>query len=65
MVGRTTPDARRVAADTAPDEVALRFNEPVEGAFGAVRVFDADSKRVDDGRTFRPGGDDKQIGVEA
>ena len=34
----------------------LRFSESVEGNFGALRVFDAAAKRVDDGRTVHPGG---------
>ena len=32
-----------------PEAVRLRFSEPVEVAFGAVRVFDVDGKRVDAG----------------
>jgi copper transport protein len=34
---------------TPPETVRLRFSEPVEVAFGAVRVFDVDGKRVDEG----------------
>ena len=33
-----------------PEAVRLRFSEPVEVAFGAVRVFDVDGKRVDTGK---------------
>jgi copper transport protein len=35
---------------TPPEAVRLRFSEPVEVAFGAVRVFDVDGKRVDTGK---------------
>ena len=46
--------ARRCASSRARS--SLRFSEPVEGNFGAVRVFDSASKRVDDGQTVHPGG---------
>ena len=61
VVEETTP-ARGASLDAAPAQVVVRFNEPVEAQFGAVRVFDADSNRVDDATTVRPGGD-KTIGV--
>ncbi len=32
----------------------MRFSEPVEIALGSVRVFDADARRVDDGRPTHP-----------
>ena len=35
---------------TPPAAVRLQFSEPVEVAFGAVRVFDVDGKRVDSGK---------------
>ena len=38
----------------APAQVVLRFNEPVETAFGSVRVYDGAARRVDDGGTTRP-----------
>ena len=45
------------AVPTAPSEVRLDFDEPVEVAFGAVRVFDVRGERVDDGTVgFAPGG---------
>jgi copper transport protein len=46
-----------------PREVAFSFNEAVEGSFGAVRVFDAQGRRVDDGRVVHPGGDGARIAV--
>src|SRR3954464_527022 len=45
------------AVDRAPAAVTLRFDETVETAFGALRVLDANGKRVDDGHIVRPGGD--------
>jgi copper transport protein len=38
----------------SPAQVVLRFNEPVETAFGSVRVYDGAARRVDDGGTTRP-----------
>jgi copper transport protein len=46
-----------------PRMVTLRFSESVEGNFGAVRVFDAAARRVDDGRTIHPGGKASQLAV--
>lgn len=41
----------------APADVRLHFSESVEVAFGAVRIFDVDGKRVDEGkRTSADGG---------
>jgi copper transport protein len=37
-----------------PSSVVLRFSEPVESAFGAVRVYDSDVRRVDAGRVIQP-----------
>jgi copper transport protein len=37
-----------------PDEVRLIFSEPIETAFGSIRVYDAAARRVDDGQTHRP-----------
>jgi copper transport protein len=51
----TTP-GRGAIARTPPRAVTLRFDESVEGAFGAVRVYDAAGARVDDGRVTHPGG---------
>ena len=42
---------------TSPNAVTLTFNEPIETALGAVRVFDANAVRVDAGSTTRAGAD--------
>jgi copper transport protein len=49
----TTP-ANDSVVEAAPRSVALRFNEPVESAFGSVRIYDAQAKRVDNDRITRP-----------
>jgi copper transport protein len=46
-----------------PRAVSLTFSETVEGNFGAVRVFDAQAKRVDDGHTNHPGGAGSKLAV--
>ena len=48
---------------TAPRAVTFRFDEPVEGNFGAVRVFDAKGRRVDDNKVVHPGGRGPQVSV--
>src|SRR5204863_3978266 len=46
---RTDPSAQ-TTVKTPPSAVRLQFSEAVEVAFGAVRVFDVDGKRVDKGK---------------
>ncbi|MCA1843992.1 MAG: copper resistance protein CopC, partial [Actinobacteria bacterium] len=46
---RTEPSPQ-TTVKTAPPAVRLQFSESVEVAFGAVRVFDVDGKRVDKGK---------------
>jgi copper transport protein len=58
-----TSPARGAALSAQPKQVVFRFNEPVEGSFGAVRVFDSSGKRVDDGRVVHPGGAGAKIAV--
>jgi copper transport protein len=58
----STPE-RGAALDVQPGQVVFRFNEPVEGSFGALRVFDAKGVRVDDGKVDHPRGIGKQIAV--
>ena len=54
---------RGATLKTQPREVVLHFSEAVEGNFGAVRVFDAAARRVDDGRSFHPGGSGARLAV--
>jgi copper transport protein len=60
----TTEPAARAALDAPPDQVLVRFNEPVEATLGAVRVFDADGRRLDTGPVTRPGGDARAVAVD-
>jgi copper transport protein len=46
-----------------PDTVVLRFSEPVEGNFGAVRVYDAEGEQVDASDAFHPGGAGSELAV--
>ncbi|HYH88490.1 MAG TPA: CopD family protein [Solirubrobacteraceae bacterium] len=46
-----------------PEEVMLRFDEPVEASFGALRVFDERGREVQQGEPFRPGGRSTQVAV--
>jgi copper transport protein len=50
----TTPE-RGERLDAAPGQVTLRFSEPVEAEFGAVRVFDSEGREVQTGGTFQRG----------
>jgi copper transport protein len=48
---------------TEPSAVVFEFDEPVEGNFGAVRVYDAEGDRVDKGDAFHPDGEGPKLGV--
>ncbi len=43
-------------AKREPKQIAFSFSEPVEGNFGAIRVYDGDGARVEAGESFHPGG---------
>jgi copper transport protein len=58
----TTPQ-RGAVVKREPQAVIFRFDEPVEGNFGAVRVYDANGDRVDGGDAFHPGGEGPRLGV--
>lgn len=58
----STPQ-RGAVLDTQPQAVVFRFDEPVEGNFGAVRVFDVRGRRVDSGDAYHPGGRGTQLAV--
>jgi copper transport protein len=53
---QNTVPQRGATVATQPKLVELRFDEAVEGSFGAVRVFDAEGERVETGSVRRPGG---------
>jgi copper transport protein len=63
VLTHSTPH-RGQTVEQAPPAVQFDFNEPVEVSFGAVRVFDEDGERVDEGGIERPGGSSKRVAVE-
>ena len=58
----STP-ARGATVEQQPRSLVFRFSEPVEGNFGAVRVYDAKGRRVDEGDVFHPDGEGSRLGV--
>lgn len=58
----TSPE-RGAVVKHEPSAVIFRFDEPVEGNFGAVRVYDASGDRVDEGDAFHPDGEGPRLGV--
>jgi copper transport protein len=62
VLAETSPP-RGASLDVVPEGVTFTFNERVEASFGAVRVYDASGKRVDDGRVTRPGGRAESVAV--
>jgi copper transport protein len=48
----------------APDHVTFRFSEPVEVAFGAVRVYDSGGDRVDRGSAGHPEGRGNAVAID-
>ncbi|HEY7255944.1 MAG TPA: CopD family protein [Solirubrobacterales bacterium] len=58
----TVPE-RGAVVKHEPPAVIFRFDEPVEGNFGAVRVYDAEGGRVDEGDAFHPNGEGPRLGV--
>lgn len=54
---------RGVVVKQQPDAVSLRFNESVEGNFGAVRVYDSSGSRADRGDAFHPDGEGSRLAV--
>ncbi|HEY3492052.1 MAG TPA: copper resistance protein CopC, partial [Solirubrobacterales bacterium] len=58
-----TSPQRGATVKEEPEAVAFRFSEPVEGNFGAVRVYDADGERVDEGDAFHPESEGKKLAV--
>ena len=58
-----TIPARGQKLDAVPAQVVFRFDEPVEAAFGALRVFDAQGNEVQTGEAFHPGGRGAEIAI--
>jgi copper transport protein len=58
-----TSPAQGAVVKEEPGAVVFTFDEPVEGNFGAVRVYDPAGERVDEGDAFHPGGEGPRLGV--
>jgi copper transport protein len=62
IVESTEPRIDQVV-ETSPEQIVMRFNEPVELAFGAIRVYDTNGDRVDDGDADHVGDDLQAVTV--
>lgn len=58
-----TNPANDAVLGRSPSRILLRFNEPVETAFGSIRVYDGDGDRVDRGTVERPDAESVAIPV--
>jgi copper transport protein len=58
-----TSPPRDAVVKTQPGVVSFRFDETVEGNFGAVRVYDSKGQRVDTGDALHPAGRGPVMGV--
>ena len=58
-----TQPVRGATVARDPGQVVFRFDQTVEGNFGAVRVFDTAGARADTGDGFHPNGAGSLIGV--
>jgi copper transport protein len=61
LEGTSPPQGATVKQE--PAAVVFSFDEPVEGNFGAVRVYDSKGERVDEGDAFHPNGEGPKLGV--
>ena len=60
----TTEPANDAVLEQSPRLVLLRFDEPVESAFGAIRVYDARAHRVDSAKVVRPSEQEVRITLD-
>jgi copper transport protein len=60
----TTEPANDAVLEQSPRFVLLRFDEPVETAFGAIRVYDSRARRVDAGKVERPSEKEARMKLE-
>jgi copper transport protein len=61
LVGSTPETGSTVRRQ--PAEVTFKYDQPVGGTDGAVRVYDSDGDEVDDGDVSHPGGRGSWLGV--
>ncbi|MGH2735556.1 MAG: copper resistance CopC family protein, partial [Actinomycetota bacterium] len=62
LVENTSPGIDEVV-EQSPARVVIDFSEPVEVAFGAIRVYDTNGNRVDDGEADHVTGNPDQVAV--
>jgi copper transport protein len=62
LLGETNPTEEAIVEES-PEQVIATFNEPVEIAFGALRVYDTEAKRVDRGESSHPNGDPASVAI--
>ena len=59
----TSPQRGATVQASSRPRSSSASSEPVEGNFGAVRVYDAEGARVDEGDAFHPDGEGPRLGV--
>jgi copper transport protein len=59
-----TQPSNDAVVDESPARVVLRFDEAVESALGAVRVYDGEGRQVDAGEIERPSNDSVAVPVD-
>jgi copper transport protein len=59
-----TEPRRDAVVEHPPDQVVLRFDEPVETALGSVSVFNGDGQRVDAGTIMRPSPESVAVAID-
>src|ERR671918_333617 len=59
-----TEPSNDAVVDESPDRVTLRFDEAVESALGAVRVYDGEGRQVDAGEIERPSSDRVAVSID-
>jgi copper transport protein len=60
-----TQPGNDVVVPESPDQVLLRFNEPVDTSLGSLRVFDGQGRQVDDGEVIRPSAPEVAVGIDS
>jgi len=59
-----TRPSNDAVVEESPERVVLRFDEAVESALGAVRVYDGDGRQVDAGDIERPSSDSVAVSID-
>ena len=58
-----TEPSNDAIVEESPDRVMLQFDEGVESALGAIRVYDGDGRQVDAGEIARPSRDRVEVSI--